>query len=163
MNTREAIKLGLAWGDMVCNSYLQDLTDAELLVRPIPNTNHIAWQLGHLIRSERDMVEAIRPGNGPALPAGFVELHNNETATSDDPSKFLKKSEYQTAAVSVRQAALKTLDQVSDAELDLPAPAPWSEYTKSIGDLFALMGAHWLMHAGQWAIVRRKLGRPPLF
>jgi len=22
---------------------------------------------------------------------------------------------------------------------------------------------HWLMHAGQWAVVRRKLGKPPLF
>jgi hypothetical protein len=26
-----------------------------------------------------------------------------------------------------------------------------------------LVPSHCLMHAGQWAIVRRKLGKPPLF
>ena len=29
--------------------------------------------------------------------------------------------------------------------------------------MLALAGTHWLMHAGQWAVVRRQLGRPPLF
>ena len=28
---------------------VSDLSDAELLVRPVPQANHIAWQLGHLI------------------------------------------------------------------------------------------------------------------
>ncbi len=33
-------------------TYLGDLTDADIMVRAIPDTNHIAWQLGHLIQSE---------------------------------------------------------------------------------------------------------------
>jgi hypothetical protein len=32
-----------------------------------------------------------------------------------------------------------------------------------VGDVFSMQGGHLLMHAGQWAVVRRKLGRKPLF
>ena len=41
----------------------------------------------------------------------------------------------------------------------LPSPSP----TPTVASLFSLAGTHWVMHAGQWAIVRRQLGRPPLF
>ena len=56
MNAREAIKLNLNSSNMICQGYLADLTDADLLVRPVPGANHIAWQLGHLLISEHDMV-----------------------------------------------------------------------------------------------------------
>jgi hypothetical protein len=32
-----------------------------------------------------------------------------------------------------------------------------------VGALFSVEGSHWLMHAGQWAVIRRQLGRKPLF
>ena len=62
-----------------------------------------------------------------------------------------------------REAALKKLAEVSDADLDKPAPEEFKDYLKNIGDLFSIQGSHLLMHAGQWAIVRRKLGRKPMF
>jgi hypothetical protein len=57
----------------LANSYLDDLTDADLLVRPIPGTNHIAWQLGHAIQAEHEMLQGVSPGAMPKLPAGFKE------------------------------------------------------------------------------------------
>ena len=75
-------------------SYLGDLDDADLLVRPVEGMNHIAWQLGHLISSERGMVEAIRPGSCPPLPEGFEANHDREDTTSDDPARFLSKDDY---------------------------------------------------------------------
>ena len=33
----------------------------------------------------------------------------------------------------------------------------------SVGAAFSMQGGHWLMHAGQWAVVRRQLGREPIF
>src|SRR6516164_9063686 len=32
--------------------FLADLSDADLLVRPVPGANHIAWQFGHVLCSE---------------------------------------------------------------------------------------------------------------
>ena len=52
MNARDAIKLNINSANMICQGYLADLTDAELLIRPVPGANHIAWQLGHLLVGE---------------------------------------------------------------------------------------------------------------
>ncbi len=49
MNVREAIKLSYGTPDHICRGYLADLKDSDLLLRPVPGANHIAWQLGHLI------------------------------------------------------------------------------------------------------------------
>lgn len=163
MNTKEALRLGLAWADMIAKSYLEDLTDSELLVRPIPGANHIAWQLGHLIKSENDMINEICPGTMPALPAGFSEKYTSDTATLDSSGGFHAKSVYLEAYAAQRAGTLAALDKMSDKDFDKPVPERFSSYTKNIGDLFAMQGAHWLMHAGQWAVIRRKLGRKPIF
>ncbi len=163
MDSRGAIRLGYAQSDMISQSYLSDLTDAEILVRAVPGINHIAWQLGHLIGSEHSMVSEAYPGAMPALPAGFAERHSKETAASDKPADFLSKAEYLRLFAEQRQGTIAALAKVSDADLDKPAPESMKAYAPTIGDMFTLMGTHWLMHAGQWAVLRRKLGRAPLF
>jgi hypothetical protein len=163
MNSREAIKLGLSCSNSVVQRYLADLTDAELLMRPVAGANHIAWQLGHLISAEHRMVEGACPGSMPALPPGVAEKYTKETAKLDSPGDFHPKAVYLKAYEEQRAATLRALDKLSDADLDKPAPAQFSSFLKSVGDLFSLQGSHWPMHAGQWAVTRRKLGRPPLF
>ncbi len=163
MNAREAIAKSMVMSDMICNGYLEDMTDAELLVRPVPGANHIAWLLVHLLNSEHSMIETAFPGSMPALPAGFAEKYKSETATSDDPKAFHTKAEYMKLRSEQRAATLKALEKLSDADLDKPSPEAFRSYAPTLSDLFGLHGAHGLMHAGQWAVVRRKLGRKPLF
>lgn len=163
MTPQQAIQLCIDSSDMITRMYLEDLTDAELLVRAVPGTNHIAWQLGHLIASEREFTDVACPGAAPALPPGFAEKHSKDTAGSDKPSDFLKKAEYLSLYTQQRAGTLKALHSLSASDLDKPAPEKYSAYVKSVGDMLSLQGSHWLMHVGQWAIIRRKLGRPPLF
>jgi DinB family protein len=163
VDSRRAIKAGIVSGQKVVDAYLADLTDAEILVRPVPGTNHIAWQLGHLISAEHDMMEAVRPKSMPELPSGFREKHKKETATSDDPKAFFTKAQYVEAVNKQRAGTLALLETMSDAELDQPAPEALKSFLKTVGEAFTMQGTHWVMHAGQWAVVRRKLGRPPLF
>ena len=73
MNAREAIMQSLAMPDMVYKGYLGDLSNEELFLRPVEGANHIAWQLGHLINSERSLIESVCPGSMPPLPEGFAE------------------------------------------------------------------------------------------
>ncbi len=163
MNTREAIRLNLEQADNIVRMYLADLSDAELLVRPVPGCNHIAWQMGHLIHSEYKMVNNTYPGSMPALPAGFVERYTPETSSLDDPQAFHSKQELLDIYSKQRAGTLAALEKVSDAEFDQLPPEEFRGYVRSIGDLFSLQGTHWTMHAGQWAVIRRKLGRKPLF
>lgn len=163
MNAREAIRLALNHSNMVVSMYLEDLVDADLLVRPVPGTNHIAWQLGHLLSSSYQMLEAIVPGLTAPLPAGFDEKYTAETSKFDSAGAFHPKSVYMELYGQHRAGTEKALQQLTDADLDKPAPEQMRNYAPTLGDVLVLQSSHWLMHAGQWAVTRRKLGKPPLF
>lgn len=160
MNAKEAIKLVINDGRMISMSYIEDLTDEELLRRPAKGANHINWQLGHLIEAENQMINTAVPGSMPPLPAGFKEKYAKETATSDNAAAFLKKAELVKAFEEQRAATLAALDRQTEADLDKPTGV---DYAPTAGAMFAMQGTHWVMHAGQWAVVRRQLGRAPLF
>ena len=160
MNAKDAIKIGIDMGRMISIGYVEDLTDQELLHRPAKGANHINWQLGHLIQSENEMINIVAPGSMPPLPAGFAEKYNKDTASSDNAASFLKKAELLKVFEEQRAGTLKALEKVSEADLDKPTGV---EYAPSVGAMFSMQGTHWVMHAGQWAVVRRQLGRKPLF
>ena len=163
MNARDAIKGSIAMAQMISIDYLKDLTDAEMMHRPHPESNHIKWQVGHLITSERMMVDGVAPGSMPPLPDGFAERYTKETATSDDAAAFDSKEELLRVFDQQRAATLAALDKLSDEDLDNAAPESMREYAANVCAVFNMQGAHWLMHAGQWAVIRRQLGRPPLY
>lgn len=163
MDSREALKLALDCGDMVGLAYLDDMTDEELMKRPCEGCNHIKWQLGHLIASEHQMVSGVAPDAMPALPDGFADKYSKETATSDDPSAFDSKEALLGLFKQQRAASVEVMNGMSDEDLSKPTPEGMQSYAPTAGAAFNLLGGHWLMHAGQWAVVRRQLGRPPLF
>ena len=53
MDTKTAIKSAIDTANMISTAYLDDLTDEEMMHRPSPGCNHIKWQVGHLIVSEK--------------------------------------------------------------------------------------------------------------
>jgi hypothetical protein len=163
MNSSQAIKLNIDMAQMCCNMYLDDLTDADLMLRPTEGCNHINWQIGHLITSDHNMTSAIAAGKMPPLPAGFADKYTKETASSDDASAFCTKAELLAAASEQLTAAVCTLAEMSDDDLDGATPEPINAYAPNIGALFSMLGSHWMMHSGQWVVVRRQLGKPPLF
>jgi hypothetical protein len=140
--------------------YLGDLTDEEMMKRPCAGCNHIIWQIGHLIASECDMVKKIAPDSMPDLPAGFAEKYTSETSKSDKPGDFHSKSELMAIFEQTRAGTLAALDKTSDVDLDKPTGV---EYAPTVGAMLEIQGGHWLMHAGQWAVVRRQCGRAPMF
>jgi hypothetical protein len=163
MDFKDAIRASLGMSDFLVQRYLEDITPQELLTRPAADANHIAWQLGHLIQSERHLVEAAAPGSMPPLPAGFAERHTKDTAASDKPGDFLSKDEYFRVKDEIRVGTLKVLDSLSEADMDKPITGRVPPFIKKVGETFVLIGPHWSSHAGQWVIVRRKLGRPRQF
>jgi hypothetical protein len=163
MDFKDSIRSSLNVADFMVQGYLADLSPQEMLLRPVPEANHVAWQLGHLIAAERHLVEAASPGSMPELPAGFAERHRRDGPVSDNPSHYLSKDEYLHLAKTIRAATLSALDQLSEADLDRPVTARVPPFVKRAGDCFTTLGPHWTLHAGQWVVVRRKLGRPRMF
>jgi hypothetical protein len=162
MNTKTAIKTALDTANMISTSYLGDLTDAEMMHRPVPGCNHIKWQVGHLIASENQMINQCVPGALPDLPAGFADKYTKETAASDNADDFDSKDELMRLYEQQRSATLAALENLSDEDLDQESPESIRGYAPNFGTAFLMQDAHWLMHAGQWAVIRRQLGREPL-
>ena len=164
MNAKDVIANALDLNYSVMTNYLSDLTDADLLIRPAPGANHIAWQLGHLISSEMNVFLKEIPGaKVPELPAGFAQQHSKETAKSESTAGFLKKEEYLGLFKKVREATKAALAGLSEADLDKPITGPMAKYSPTVGKLLVLTASHVMMHAGQFTVVRRRLGKPVLF
>jgi hypothetical protein len=164
MNAKDAIKTALNSTKDIVDSYLVDLSDADLLVRPAPSANHIAWQLGHLIAAERNLLAPDLPGAAyPELPIDFAGQHGKDTAALDPPRGFKTKAEYLDLFHKFRAATLAAVDKLSDADFDKPTTGSMKRFAPTIGALLILQSNHVLMHAGQFTVVRRKLGKPVLF
>ena len=163
MDARKAIEFNLDTAVMVVTRYLADLTEEELMHRPHPKANHIKWQLGHLIASDNQMVNRCCEDAIPTLPEGFVEKHSKPTSSEDAAGHFHSKEEYLSLYRSQTKAIKTTLSDLTVEELDRPTPEPMHQYAPTVGAALVLIGSHWMMHAGQWAVIRRQLGRDPLF
>ncbi|MCC6416767.1 MAG: DinB family protein [Gemmataceae bacterium] len=164
MNGKEAIRTALTETRNLLGWYVSDLSDADLLVRPCAGANHAAWQLGHLIDAEGDLLRSMLPGAAyPALPAGFAERHGADKAASDSTEGYLTRAEYLDLFARARSATLDALDKLTDADLDRPNQGRMAKLAPTLGALLLLASNHVLMHAGQFSVIRRKLGKPVLF
>lgn len=162
MNAKHVIRQVIEFCHVVARAYVQDLSDADLLVRSVPGTNHVAWQLGHMISGTRGMIAALGR-EAPPLPEGFEAAHGKETAASDDPSTFASKDRYLELLEQVKAASLAAVDATPEGDLEKPGPESMREYAPTVASVLTLLGTHLLMHAGQFVPVRRKLGKPALF
>jgi hypothetical protein len=163
MNFKDAVRSSLRISDFLVQGYLADITPEELMLRPVRDANHIAWQLGHLIAAERHLVEAAAAGSMPPLPDGFAERHRRDEPVSDNRADYLSKDKYMQLAKQIRDATLQVLDSFSDDDFAKPVTARVPPFVKSAGDCFATIGPHWSLHAGQWVVIRRALGRKRMF
>ena len=160
MQSADLLKQTYETSLLVINSYIGDLSDQELLMSPGEGCNPVAWQLGHLLASESNLVNAICPGKGLELPAGFAEAHTKEVASSGDTSKYYSKSEYMDLFEKSKAATLHALSELSAEDLDQPSPESFRNMFPTVGSVAVLIATHSMMHAGQFVPLRRKLGKP---
>ena len=130
----------------------------------MPEANHMAWQLGHLITAERHIILEQLPGaKFPDLPAGFEAAHSKETASSNEPSGFRTVAEYVAQLEATRAVTIAELQKLTEADLDRPTLGNLANFCPTLGNTFGLLSDHIMMHIGQGTVVRRKLGKPVLF
>ncbi|MCA9075687.1 MAG: DinB family protein [Planctomycetaceae bacterium] len=162
MNTKDAIRSAMAMSDTVLKTYLSDLSDADLMTRPGDGCNHLAWQLGHLISSETMLLKGVSPDAGAELPDGFAKAHSKDATGNDDASAFQSKDEYLALFDQVRDASRAALESYPEPDFDAPSAEHFRKMFPTQGDVFMLIANHPMMHAGQFAVARRKLGKDVL-
>src|SRR5262245_18395004 len=94
MNGKDAIKTARTSTQDLLARYLSDLSDADLLVRPVPGANYIALQVGHVIASDVHLIREQLPSAAyPELPGAFGEKHRIGNA-GESTEGFAGKSHY---------------------------------------------------------------------
>jgi hypothetical protein len=165
LNGIEVIKASLAGTQFMLKWFIDDLSDADLLVRPVPNANHAAWQIGNVIGGDIHLLkdQEIPGAVFPELPDGFMDQHGPKGAKEESPEGFLTKAEYLDLLDKVRGATIASLDQLTDTDLDRPTIGKMADFAPTLGRLYLAVSDHTMMHAGQFSVIRRCLGKPVLF
>ena len=141
-----------------------DFSDADLLVRPVPGANHAAWQIGNVIVGDPYLVKAELPNAVfPELPAGFADLHGGKGAKIDQDAGFLTKDGYLKLLGSTRDATIAAVSKLTDADLDRPSSDGMKWAGPTLAHVLMFAASHTIQHAGQFSVIRRKLGKPVMF
>lgn len=164
MQARDVLITALTQSQHMLTATLSDLSDEDLQFRPVPKANHIAWQLGHLIASEREMLVGALPGaKFPELPAALKDQASGQSSGKPPAGGYLKKTDYLDWFERVRGATLAAVSKLNDADLDRSNAGPMEKFAPNLGALLTLISTHTMMHAGQFSVVRRALNKPVLF
>lgn len=160
----ESIASSLESTGQMLELFLSDLNDNDILTCPVEGANHIAWQVGHLISSERFMMTGNLPGvQYENAPTDFDAIHSRDSSSKTSSQGFLSKSAYLELFRKTREATLKAIRNLKDSDLEAPTTGRLAVKAPIIGKLFLLNAHHTLMHMGQFSVIRRKLGKPVLF
>jgi hypothetical protein len=160
MTAQDILVHNLKMDQSIWNMLLEDMSDADLLVRPVPGANHTSWQIGHLIAAEHSFLTKAGVSM-PGLPEGFAQQHSKENVTSD--KGFLSKDEYVKLYSAIRAASINAAAAATVDQLNQPNTGPMASMAPTIGSVYALVASHATMHVGQVSVVRRRLGKPVKF
>jgi hypothetical protein len=156
------IESGFAMPDVLLSEYLTDMTEHDLMARPIGTMNHWKWQLGHLVVSEHEHMSKLELGDMPPLPNHLREQFTPETSQIDDAAFFPLKEALEEEMSRQRAGTLALLEGLDDETLLKPSPERIRYFGPTVGAVFTGEAGHWMFHLGQLAIIRRHLGLPTL-
>ncbi|MCA9413230.1 MAG: DinB family protein [Candidatus Omnitrophica bacterium] len=159
MTVQEHLKASFALPDFMMEHYLMDLSDEDLMVRPLPVINHFKWQLGHLVQGEHSHMNELKFRRMPELPEGFADLFTKETAKIDDPAFFPSKESLVETMTEQRKGTLQILDGLSESDLESETPEAIRYFGPKVGNVFSGEVIHWMLHVGQLTVLRKYLGK----
>lgn len=163
MNAIDYVKLTLENSKGWAMGLIGDMKDAPLTQPTSNGGNHPLWVLGHLVRSESDLLDGFILGQPNRFPE-LESLFGMGSTPTTDADTYPGMDELMGKFEQIRAASLAHLETLSDDDLDKPSHAPeeFGPPFATVGACYAAMASHMSFHAGQVADARRAAGRDPL-
>jgi len=164
MKSIDLLRFQIEMSKKLTAGLLEDMQDAPLAVPTSKGGNHPTWIAGHLAYSEANLIQHILLGEtNPLLE--WKSLFGIGAEPTTDADRYPNLHDLLAKWDEVRLQTLKTLDSLSDEDLDKPSANP-PEGREASFDTYAkvlsLVAMHPLMHRGQVADARRAIGREKL-
>lgn len=145
--------------------FLQDVRPDEWFQRP-GGVTHLAWQLGHLAMAQYrlvlERVRGPRPEDPGLISDEFLKTFARDSTPESEPDRYPSIERIRAVFDRVHDRTLDALTAVDPATLNQPPVKPHSIATTK-GRCLYWAGQHELVHAGQIALLRRLLARPPVW
>jgi len=159
-NVNDVLGFGLTNSQAVLKRYVEDLSAREYLHRPAPTANCAAWTVGHLAMTDRYALKLLGAPL-PELPAGFDKKFSRDEGCPQ-AEDFGDVSKVVPVFDEHRNRLIALTRTLTPEQLDQKLEKPIA-FAKTFAEALTFVAIHTSMHAGQIAIIRRSLGRPPLF
>lgn len=145
--------------------YTVDLPDtipeSDWFTTPVGCPSHVGWQVGHLAVAEARLVVERIGGRttvgGGVLPAEFLPRFARESVPEADSARYPSPGDIRQALDRVHEAALQTLRDTTDADLDTLAVGTPHRFCRTRADYARWVSHHEFQHSGQIGLIRRML------
>jgi hypothetical protein len=145
--------------------FLADLAPDEWFWSPPHVTTHIAWQVAHVAVAQYNLclrrIRGRTAEDGPMISEDFIDTFKIGSQPIADAARNPPLDEIQRVFDGVFEKSLVELATRTDAELDAPLEQPHRVFTTKMGAV-EFCPLHEMNHAGQIALLRRLMGKPPL-
>lgn len=144
-------------------SLLDDLTDAQMLIRPGSNMNHPAWILGHVCLYH-PVIPTLLRGESFDDPADDPLFGFRGGGPLSDPNVYGNKETQIQRFVDGHETVAQSLLTATPTQLTRPPSlARWNESYPTVEFMLPdLLLHHESLHIGQLSIWRRAAGLPPV-
>lgn len=160
MTTLENIVYQLETSKRMLHTFADDLTPEERLHRICPESNCPAWIIGHLVLSDRFLLNRLG-ADLPEIPSDFEARYGNK-ASATGRQDYGDTSDLLALMDRHRSMLIDAVKKIDPKKLDEPLEQPRPVF-KTFGEFLTfLSGLHFATHIGQITAIRRSLGRPPL-
>jgi uncharacterized damage-inducible protein DinB len=164
MQLKAHARFALEFSRRLLEGILSELEGSDWFYQAHEKSNYPLWVVGHLGLADNMFINRFRPervkkpeGWDALFWFGSQMLPSTAYPPVDEVLAYFRER---------RQALLQLLEELTDAELDAPAPAPGERSpiagAPSIGQLFLFASQHESLHAGQLTIAHRAVGKAPL-
>lgn len=133
---------------------------------PIEGGTHLGWQVAHLAVAEYRLalcrLRGHSPRDGDLISEAFIKKFGKDSVPDPGPAHNPPVNEIKEVFANVHKQAISYLKTMTEAELDQPVLTPHPHFHTRLGCLWWI-GQHEMLHAGQIGLLRRLLGKPPLW
>ena len=146
---------------------LETIPESDWFIMPAGCPSHVAWQVGHLAFAEaRLVVERVggRPEvGGGVLPDEFIRLFARNSVPDASPANHPSPAEIRRVLDRVHDAALKMLRDTADDDLETLVQGSPHRFCRTKADFARWVSHHEFLHSGQIGLIRRMLGKGPVW
>src|SRR4051794_2973339 len=146
---------------------LATIPEADWFAVPAGCPSHVAWQVGHLAFAEARLVVERVGGRievgGGVLPEEFVKLFARNSVPEAGSTGYPSPAEIRRGFDRVHEAALQTLRDTTDADLETLVPGSPHRFCRTKADYARWVSHHEFLHSGQIGLIRRMLGKGPVW